>query len=116
MKIILFLFIIILLGVLACAPVCAENTNKITTSINFVNVPVDQVLDIYKASTSLELVIASNVRLATHSITLRAINVSPEAVPHLLEQALLKQAGVILSRLDEKRVSVTYNDQLELQP
>jgi hypothetical protein len=28
----------------------------------------------------------------------------------------LKQAGIVITRLDGKRASVTYNDQLELQP
>jgi hypothetical protein len=39
-----------------------------------------------------------------------------EATRLLLEQALLKQAGVVLTRLDDHRVSVTYNDHLKLQP
>jgi len=102
-------------GVLACQPSFAQDTNKITTSINFVNVQPNEVLDIYKATTKQELVIASDVRLANHHITLH-FSGSAEELARLIEQALLKQAGIVITRLDDKRASVTYNDQLELQP
>jgi hypothetical protein len=105
---------LVYLGVLACQPVFAEDTNKSTANINFVNVPPDMVLNYYQAATKLELVIASDVRQATHGITLR-FSGSPEAAQPLMEQALLKQAGIVVTRLDEKRASVTYNDHLELQ-
>ena len=103
------------LSVLTCHPIYAQNTNKITGDINLVNVPVDKVLDVYKHMAKSELVIASNVRWATHGITMH-FHGSPEVVPSLLEQALLKQAGIVITRLDDKRVSVTYNDKLVLQP
>jgi hypothetical protein len=115
MKTIPFLATLICLSVLTCHPVHAQNTNKITGNVNFMNVPVDKVLDVYKTVTKSELVIASDVRWARHGITLHFYG-SPEAVPPLIEQALLKQAGIVITRLDEKRASVTYNDKLELQP
>jgi len=62
------------------------------------------------------LIIASNVRLANRSITLHAGGVSPEVAQQMIEQALLKQAAIVITRLDAKRISVTYNDQLELEP
>ena len=106
---------LVCLGVLACHPSFAQDINKITANINFVNVPPDKVLDFYEAATKQELVIASDVRRATHDITLR-FSGSPESVPSLIEQTLMKQAGIVITRLDDKRASVTYNDQLELQP
>jgi hypothetical protein len=45
-----------------------------------------------------------------------AKGVSREVVQQMIKQALLKQAGIVITRLDDKRVSVTYNDKLELQP
>ena len=116
MKIACSFAIMVCLGILTGYPASGQSTNKITKSINFVHAPVDKVLDIYKESAKGELIIASNVRLANHSITLHAGGVSPEVVQQMIEQALLKQAGIVITRLDAKRISVTYNDQLELEP
>jgi hypothetical protein len=115
MKITPFLVIVVGLSILTCCQVHAQDTNKITTSINFVNVPPDKVLDAYQAMTKLELVVATDVRRATHGITLR-FNGSPEAAPQMIERALLKQDGIVITRLGNRRASVTYNDQLELEP
>jgi hypothetical protein len=115
MKISPFITLFVCLGALACHPSFAQDTNKTTTTINFVNVSRDEVLDVYKAATKQELIVASNVRLSNHNITLHFFG-SSEAVPPLIEQALLKQAGIVITRLDDKRASVTYNDHLELQP
>ena len=108
------IILIVCLGVLTGQLSFAQVTN-VTANINFVNVQPNEVLDIYKAATKQELVIASDVRRATHGITLQ-FSGSPEAVPVLIEQALLKQTGIVITRLDDKRASVTYNDKLELQP
>ena len=62
-----------------------------------------------------KLIIDNNVRLANHPITLHT-NCPPEALPALIEQTLLKQSGIIVTRLDDERATVTYNDKLELQP
>lgn len=115
MRIKLLLTIAIGAAILAAFPASSQNTNNITTGINFVHVPVDRVLDMYKQSSKSELIIASDVRQATHGITLHAVGVSPDAVPKLIEQALLKQAGIVITHLDDKRISVTYNDQLPLE-
>ena len=116
MKITLLLAITVCLSFLAGYPASGQDTTKITTTIDFVGVPVDKVLDTYKASIKSELVIASDVRLANHSITLHAVAVSPEVAQQMIERALLKQAGIVITRLDAGRVSVTYNDRLELKP
>jgi hypothetical protein len=115
MKIAPFLAISVGLCVLTCCQARAQDTNRITASINFVNVPPDKVLDAYQAMTKLELVVATDVRRSTHGITLR-FSGSPEAVPQMIEHALLKQDGIVITHLDDKRASVTYNDQLELGP
>jgi len=114
MKITPCLVIIVCLNILAGYPASGKNTNTITTGINFVNVPVDKALDIYKDSS--QLIIASDVRRATHPITLHTTAVSPEIARQMIEQALLKQAGIVITRLDDKRISITYNDKLELEP
>ena len=34
----------------------------------------------------------------------------------LIEQSLLKQAGIVVTHLDHDRISINYNDQLNLAP
>jgi hypothetical protein len=85
-------------------------------NIHFPGVPVDVVLDTYKTTTKLELVVASDIRFATHLIILDVKGASADGAQRLMEQALLKQAGVVITRLDNDRVSVTYNDRLEVKP
>ncbi len=92
-----------------------QETNKPNAFIKMENVPLNEVLNVYKAWSKQELVVARNVSLANHHITIH-FKGSAEAVPELIEESLLKQAGILITRLDDKRVSVTYNDKLEVQP
>ena len=85
--------------------------------INFVATPVGDALRNYKDFTSQELVIASNVKHVPGGITLKTERAMTKSeATKLLEQAFLEQAAVIVTRLDEKRVSVTYNDVLKIRP
>ena len=80
------------------------------------NVPVSVVLDFYKQLAKTELVIASDVR-PVNFITVRTETpLGRDAELKLIEQTLWKKARVIVSRLDDQRTSVTYNDKLEIQP
>ena len=115
MKIVSFIFIAAFLSILPLSPVQAQDTNNVNGTIGFINVPVSDVLDVYKALTKQELVISSDVHRATHGIILHTEIVSVEKSRRLIEETLLKQAGVVLTHLDNNRVSVTYNDRLELQ-
>jgi hypothetical protein len=56
-------------------------------------------------------VIASNVP-TDKSITIKVLTDAPTALS-LIRAAVLKQAGVILSEVDEKRFSVTFNNNLK---
>jgi hypothetical protein len=116
MKTASLLSIAVYLSVLMAFSSRGQETNHIHSNINInmVNVPPATVLDVYKQTTGLELVIASDVRGATHGFTLH-FSGSPEAVSHSIEQALLKEDGIVITRLDNKQASVTYNDKLKLQ-
>ena len=120
MKITTSIIILVCLSILTCCPVHAEDIDKAYGTIHFENVPVSDVLDVYKGlakQAKQELIVSTDVRRAIHGITLPATKIiSVEAARQLLEQALLKQAGVVITRLDKNRVSVTYNDKLELRP
>jgi hypothetical protein len=111
-----FLAIAAFLSFLAGYSAGGQDTNKITATINFVSVPVRTVLQYYEPLIKSKLVVASDVRRVTQSITLHAAAVPPEVARQMIQQALLKQARVVITRLDDKRVSVTFNDALELQP
>lgn len=77
-------------------------------------VPVSIVLNIYKDITKTELVLASDVR-DLHGITIRTEKpVTKDEAAKMIDQALLNQAGIVITHLDSKRTSVTYNDKLEL--
>ena len=115
MKISIIVAALICLCLLTGTPASGQSTNKITTGINFVNAPLDKVLEIYAAMTKKELVIADDVRGAKTGITLQ-FNGPREEAPGLIEQAVLKQAGVVITRLDDKRVSVTHKDFAKSHP
>ena len=82
--------------------------------IDFTNAEVPQVLQIYRALVGVELVTDSRVRTVHYHITLQAKADAPAQGAKLLEKALLEQAGVVITRIDDKRVSVTYNDALPI--
>ena len=101
--------IVLGLSFLYVCPVRGQDTNKSTVGMSFVGLPATQVLDQYQRMTHLRLLVASNVRLDNQFITLH-FTASPNAVPPLLEQAFLKQAGLVITRLDDKRATVTIPD------
>ncbi len=74
------------------------------------------VLDIYKELSGAELLVASNVNTVAATITLKTtVPLTRVQALRAIEQALLEQAGMVINKLDEKRVSVTYNDALPLK-
>ena len=112
MRIAPFLAVALFVSVLASFPASGQETNEATFHLNWVNVPVDQALDIYTNFTKAELVIGNHVLHGRGKITLK-FSGSLEALTTSIEQALAKQAGIVITHLDEKRVSVTYNDDWE---
>ena len=81
----------------------------------FTDADISKVLDAYRAATGLDLVVASNIEKAPGKVSLESKGqTSASEAARLIERALLDQAGVIITRLDNKRASVTYNDALGL--
>ena len=107
------IFLLVLMGLLlSLRSFCADESG----GINLKNVPVAQVLDIYKNLASRELVISSEIKKVHASITLRLQDASRVEATKAVEKALLEQAGVVITPLDDKRNSVTFNDALPLTP
>jgi len=79
--------------------------------INFENVPVTEVLPIYQSLSGLELVIDSRVQGVTSPITMKTTEpLSRTNAAKLIEKALLTQAAIVITRLDEKRALVSLNE------
>jgi hypothetical protein len=107
-----FLAVLVCVNIFICLRARAQNTDTNTADFNFVLVPADSVLDIYKKITKSELVLLNDTPQQARWVTMRVVVPRaevPQRLPKLIEQALFKQAGVALARMDEKRVSVTYD-------
>ena len=105
-------FLIIMLSSLpgsAFAEILASHLPAINQPINFRNVPVSQVLQIYHDVTRIQLVIATDVLQEKRTITLVAIAHSPAEIATLIESALLKQTGITITKIDGQHASVQYN-------
>ena len=83
-------------------------------AIHFTNAEVSQVLPIFRDLTGLELVIDSRAKSVRYTITLEAKAAGKDEAAKLIEKALVDQAGIVITRLDDKRASVTYNDALPI--
>jgi len=106
-----FLIVLVFLNVLSCHPARAQDTATNTADFNFVLVPVEKVLDVYQRITKAELVVLTDIPNEPRWVTLHIVIPREEVrqtVPKLIEQAVLKQAGVVLTRLNEKQATVTY--------
>lgn len=100
-----------------CLCACVVSAQQPQSPLSFINTPVQKILTIYQHFSGLELVESSEVKKLNTVITLKTNGpVSKADTIKLMEQALLLQAGVVISRLDEHRASVTYNDALPILP
>jgi hypothetical protein len=105
----------ILLGLLVWSCFCAPAAELLPPgTIDFTGATVLQVLELYKLATGVSLVSDSRVRTVQHEITLQAKGKANDEAAKLLEKALLEQAGIVITHLDGKRASVTYNDALPI--
>jgi hypothetical protein len=73
-----------------------------------------QVVSVYGVLSGQEMVTSSNVARLRTTIWYQAGPLEKKEALKLIEKVLLKQAGVVLTKLDGKRVSVTYNDALPI--
>jgi len=85
-------------------------------SVNLAGATSQQILPLYQSLSGLELVVDSRVKTLRVSITF----VSPEVKSKvellaLMETAFREQAGIVITRLDDKQASVTYNDALPIK-
>jgi hypothetical protein len=93
---------------LASAQVPATNPPAMNQAINIRNVGISDVLKIYHDVTRLQLSISSAVLQDKRTITLVGTAHSPAEIQALIEQALLKQTGISITKTDGKHASVEY--------
>ena len=82
--------------------------------VHYENADVSSILPQYEAMIGLKLVVDSRVTRMGRLITLVANVGGTAEAAKLIEKALLDQAGIVITRLDDKRASVTYNDALPI--
>ncbi len=100
---------------LLVASVCS-NAIAAPGSIHFTNTEVSKVLEFYGELTGLRLIVDSRVGKMGRTVTIKAAPPGKEEAAKLIENVLLEQTGTVITRLDEKRASVTYNDALPIAP
>lgn len=109
-------WIIVLLLGLSLRAVPAGSQPELVIPAGLVNVnsaDACQMLQLYTLLSGKELVTSSHVNSVAAKITLQPeVALKKSEVLKLFEKALLDQAGIVITKLDEKRVSVTYNDAL----
>ena len=81
--------------------------------LNFNGTHPVHVLETYTELSGMQLVTSSHVNAVTTRITLQPqVALKKSKMLKLVEKALLEQAGIVVTQLDDRRVSVTYNDTL----
>ncbi len=77
-------------------------------NFNFNSTPVSEILKFYKTISGVELVMDADPHYLPGFVTLRPTRpLSQAEAIEALEKALSEQAGVVIQRIDDKRVSVT---------
>jgi len=96
-------YITLVLALLYAGMTHAEDSRG-TINLETVKIPV--VLDLYSQITHKELVIESAVTNQSKFISVQIEAASKQECAKLLEKALLEQADIVITPLDEKRASV----------
>jgi hypothetical protein len=89
-------------------------------TLEITEAPVSVLLDVYTHVSGLELVTASNIGQMSSNVVVLPDRHGQDwgggKFLREIEKALLDQRGILITRLDDKRVSVTYNDALKVTP
>jgi hypothetical protein len=92
-----------------------DDSSPITGAIEFQNVPTPNVLSDYGQMSGLKLVVDSRAKTVTSLISFTNMTMlTKNETLTLIQNALITQAGIVITRLDDKRASVTFNDALPI--
>jgi len=110
------LSILSMIVLISSYPLLADGTNQTNDYIDkSIKTDVQDALRVYKQMSGLELVIDSRAaKIHTPIAFSQAYSAMyrPIDATRYLEKILLERAGIVITHLDDKRVSVTYNDAL----
>jgi len=93
---------------------CSLSAEEPKYTIDFKKVDTQQALSFYANLSGLELVTDSHVSAVHNPIALQSSSPSKSETMKLVEKALIEQAGIVITRLDDKKASVTFNDALPI--
>ena len=93
-----------------------STTGAAPGSIHFTGADISQALELYRDLTGVKLVVDSRVTKTGRMVAITAGASGKEEAAKLIEKALLEQTGTVITRLDQERASVTYNDALPITP
>ena len=93
----------------------SDNSSK-ERSFTFHSLRVSQVLEAYVKISGNELVVSTGALNTQSTITAWGATTNQREIEDLIVQILRKDAGVILTPINDGRVSVTYNDKLDPMP
>jgi hypothetical protein len=104
--------------VILLASFCLLSAEEPKGTMNFISVPSEKVLSFYHQLSGLGLITDSHVKLAHNPVTLRSstpLSKTEMMEPmELIENGLIDQSGIVITRLDDEKASVTYNDALPI--
>jgi hypothetical protein len=109
-------FILLLAGLLVTLCLSfADDSSPVLGAIEFQNVPTPNVLSDYEQMSGLKLVVDSRAKTVTSLISFTNMtSLTKDETLKLIQHALITQAGIVITRLDDKRASVTFNDALPI--
>jgi len=117
MKTLFFAFVVvIILSVLQGIAADAVTNVPSGGTLEITEAPVNVLLDVYTHVSGLELVAASNISQMGSKVVVLPDSHGGGDLLRQIEKALLDQRGILITRLDDKRASVTYNDALKVTP
>ena len=93
---------------------CSLSAEESKAVIDFNGVSPDQALDVYARLSGLQLITDSHLKSVHTPIFLHNSKLSSSEMMISIEKALIEQAGIVITRLDDNRVSVIYNDALPI--
>ena len=107
-------FLVLFVGVTFVSFVVFSAEEPKDIGINMTAMPLDQLLSLYQRMSGWQLIQSTQAREHLGNVTLRAKNLSKSEALRLIEKALVDQTRIVITRLDDKRVSVTFNDALPI--
>jgi len=106
------IFVLTSLLVTLCSS-SADDSSRIMGAVIFTNVPTPNILSDYELLSGLKLVIDSRAKEVKSLLSFTNMTMLTKGETlQLMQDALIIQARIVITRLDDKRASVTFNDAL----